>query len=46
MSSNAITQLYDQVGPSEGMAEHAALALDQGFSFCTVLGKLLYVYIT
>ena len=46
LHSDCLVQLYKDVGPSEGTPEHSALAEDQGFSFCTVLGKLLYAYVT
>ena len=46
MANNVLPQLYKEVGPSEGMVEHAKLASDQGFSFRMVLGELLYAYIT
>jgi hypothetical protein len=39
-------QLYKEVGPSEGTWEHSALSEQQGFSFQTILGELLYAYIT
>ena len=39
-------QMYKEVGPAEGTRQHSALAEEQGFSFRTVLGELLYAYVT
>jgi hypothetical protein len=46
LSSDCLIQLYKDVGPSEGTREHSALADEHGFSFHTILGELLYAYVT
>ena len=46
MTSDILPQLYKEVGPAEGTAEHAATAAGQGFAYRTLLGELLYAYIT
>ncbi|KAG7354611.1 reverse transcriptase RNA-dependent DNA polymerase [Nitzschia inconspicua] len=44
---DAVDRLYQSpAGPSEGSPEHAALCESQGFSYRTLLGELLYAYIT
>lgn len=44
---DAVDRLYGSPpGPAEGTTEHADLAQSQGFSFRTLLGELLYAYIT
>ncbi|KAG7369542.1 reverse transcriptase RNA-dependent DNA polymerase [Nitzschia inconspicua] len=44
---DAVDRLYQSpAGPSEGSPEHAALCDSQGFSYRTLLGELLYAYIT
>ena len=43
------TQFYllcKEVGPTEGKSDHTALAPEMDFSFHTLLGELLYGYIT
>ena len=46
LSPDSITQLYKQPGPDEGTPEHAKLSAQFGFSFRTLLGELLYAYVT
>ena len=46
LPSDSTESLYKDVGPSEGTVEHAALAAAQGFSYRTLLGELLYAYVT
>ncbi|KAG7340746.1 reverse transcriptase RNA-dependent DNA polymerase [Nitzschia inconspicua] len=44
---DAVDRLYQSpAGPSEGSPEHADLCASQGFSYRTLLGELLYAYIT
>ncbi|KAG7341264.1 helicase domain protein [Nitzschia inconspicua] len=44
---DAVDRLYQSpAGPSEGSPEHADLCESQGFSYRTLLGELLYAYIT
>ena len=38
--------IYHSVDPAENTPEHAKLAAEQGFSYRTLLGELLYAYIT
>ena len=46
LPDSCIPQLYKEVGPSEGTVEHAALAQRSGFSFRSLLGELMYAYVT
>jgi len=46
LPADAVTMLYQHVGPTEGTPEHAALAAKHGFSYRTLLGELLYAYVT
>jgi hypothetical protein len=46
MPTEVLPQLYKEVGPAEGSLEHAALSAEQGFTYRTLLGELLYAYIT
>ena len=46
MSIDAIDSMYKHVGPAEGTPAHAALAAKHGFSYRTLLGELLYAYVT
>ena len=39
-------QMFKDVGPKEGTPEHARLAQQHGFSYRTLLGELLYSYVT
>jgi len=43
---DAVTSLYAHQGPPENTAEHAALVSKYGFAYRTLLGKLLYAYVT
>jgi hypothetical protein len=44
--ADAINSMYAESGPSEDSPEHAALVKQFGFPFRTLLGELLYAYIT
>jgi hypothetical protein len=46
LPASAIHALYQATGFLEGSPEHAALAKDMGFSYRTLLGKILYAYVT
>ena len=46
MATDILPQLYKEVGPAEGSPEHAAIAEEQGFGYCTLLGEFLYAYIS
>ena len=46
LPENCIPQLYSQVGPSEGTVEHAELSTQSGFSYHSLLGELMYAYVT
>ena len=46
MTADSLTQLYSEVGPAEGTPEYKTLSDKMGFSYRTVLGELLYAYIT
>jgi len=43
---DAVTSLYAHKGPPENTAEHAALVEKYGFAYRTLLGELLYAYVT
>jgi len=43
---DAVTLLYAHQGPPENTAEHAALVAKHGFAYRTLLGELLYAYVT
>jgi len=43
---DSVTSLYAYQGPPENTAEHAALATKYGFAYRTLLGELLYAYVT
>ena len=46
LPSTCINQLYQDAGPAEGTSEHSDLAAKHGFSYRTLLGELLYAYVT
>ena len=41
-----LKQVYDQKGPTEGTLEHKAIEQKAGFSYRTLLGEMLYAYVT
>jgi len=43
---DAVTSLYAVQGPPENTAEHSALVAKHGFAYRTLLGELLYAYVT
>ena len=46
MSPDSLKQIYTDGGDPEGTAKYADLAADMGFGYRTLLGELLYAYIT
>jgi hypothetical protein len=46
MAANCLPQLYAKVGPKEGTIEYHELSTKMGFSYWTLLGELIYAYIT
>ena len=46
LSPSIIHELYNSIGPLEGSPEHATLAQEMGFAYQTLLGELLYAYVT
>ena len=46
LPDDAINNLYNNAGPAEGTPAHVALAIKNGFSYRTLLGELLYAYVT
>jgi hypothetical protein len=38
--------MYTSTGPQEGSPKHAKLANNMGFAYHTLLGELLYAYVT
>ena len=45
-STEIIPSLYKEVGPVEDTKEHAALQDKQGFGYRSLLGELMYGYVT
>ena len=46
ISTEALKQVYEQKGAAEGTAEHKAIKAKASFSYQTLLGKMMYVYVT
>ena len=46
ISTEALKQVYDQKGPAEGTLEHKAIEQKAGFSYRTLLGEMMYAYVT
>ena len=46
MPKDALEKLYKQQGPKEGTPEHAKLEKEQGFGYRTLLGELMFCYIS
>ena len=46
LAADAIQTLYKESGPAEGTAEHQALEEKCGFGYRTLLGKMMYAYVT
>ena len=46
LTTDAITSMYKHVGPAENTPEYAAVASEHGFAYRTLLGELLYAYVT
>ena len=45
-SAEVVPSLYKEQGPLEDTQEHANFADKQGFSYCSLLGELMYAYVT
>ena len=43
---NAVTKIYTEPGSLEHTPEHAAIESKFGFSYCSLLGELMYAYVT
>jgi hypothetical protein len=43
---DAVTSLYEHMGPLENTPEHAEIMVKHGFAYRTLLGELLYAYVT
>lgn len=46
LPTDAINSMYAEVGPTEGSPEHTRLVEKHGYAYRTLLGELLYAYIT
>ena len=46
LPTDCLSTLYAESGPTEGTQEHANLATAEGLSYRTLLGELLYAYVT
>ena len=46
LPSDCIDQLFKDEGPTEGSNGHLVLEKSSGFSYCTLLGQLMYSYVT
>ena len=44
--SDSIEKMYKETGPKEGVAAHKLLEDKMGFAYWTLLGELMYAYIT
>ena len=44
--SDSIEKMYKETGPKEGYAAHKVLEQKMGFAYRTLLGELMYSYIT
>ena len=44
--SNCIEKMYSEMGYKEGTAEHKVLEDKAGFAYCTLLGEIMYAYMT
>ena len=44
--SDSIEKMYKETGPKEGVAAHKILEDKMGFAYQTLLGELIYAYIT
>ena len=46
MPSDYIEKMYSEMGYKEGTAEHKVLKDKAGFAYCTLLGEIIYAYMT
>ena len=41
-----LKNIYKEYGPDEGAVDAFKLELSQGFGYCTLLGEMMYAYVT
>jgi len=46
MPDDSIHHMYKDVGPIEGIIEHQLLEKKSGFTYRTLLGEMMYAYVT
>ena len=46
LSRDCLTSIYEEQGPKEGTVEHVIMEKKQGFNYRTLLGELMYSYVT
>jgi len=46
LNTEALKQVYDQKGPLEGTDKHKSLETKAGFLYQTLLGEMMYAYVT
>ena len=46
LAIDAVRQVYDHKGPMEGTTEHRDIEKKSGFSYRTLLGEMMYAYVT
>ena len=46
MPSDCIKKMYSEMGYKEGTAQHKVLEDKAGFAYCTLLGDIMYAYMT
>ena len=46
LSPDCLSTIYQKEGPREGTIEHSVLEKKYGFSYRTLLGEMMYAYIT
>ena len=46
MPSDCIEKMYSEMGYKEGTAEHKVLEEKAGFAYQTLLGEIMYAYMT
>ena len=46
MPLDCIEKMYSEIGYKEGTVEHKVLEDKAGFAYCTLLGEIMYAYMT
>ena len=46
LSENILKTIYKECGPDEGTVDAYNLELSQGFAYQTLLGEMMYAYVT